>query len=86
MVTSETTFPLNISEAILITCFFDLQIVTPFPAANPSALTTTGNLLLRRKIFTCSMFCLFFCNETATSESYARAQGECRESAGIVQG
>ena len=34
----DLNFPLKISDKILITCFFVLQIVTPFPAAKPSAL------------------------------------------------
>ena len=45
-------FPLKISEDDLITCCFDLQIVTPFPAANPSAFTTTGYLLFFKKELT----------------------------------
>ena len=39
----DLNFPLNISEEVLRTLLFELQIVTPFPA-KPSALTTIGRL------------------------------------------
>ena len=53
----EVTALINyISEETLITSFFVLQIVTPFPAAKPSALTTIGVLLFLINFFTSEIF------------------------------
>ena len=39
----DLNFPLKISSENSKTCFLFLHIVTPLPAANPSAFITTGN-------------------------------------------
>ena len=41
---------------VLEGCFFVLHIVTPFPAASPSALTTIGNFELFKYSTTCFLF------------------------------
>ena len=48
--------PVNISFDILITSCLVLHIVTPFPAANPSALTTIGRLVFCKNFSTWNLF------------------------------
>ena len=44
----DLNFPLNIS--VFRTCLFVLQIVTPLPAANPSAFTTIGSYFIYKTL------------------------------------
>ena len=57
----DINFPLKISLVVLITCFLELQIETPFPEAKPSALTTIGKSHLFKN-FTTWLFSLQIAN------------------------
>ena len=48
----DLNLPLNIADEDFLTCLVVLQIVTPLPAAKPSAFTTTGKSHFFKKEFT----------------------------------